>query len=198
MIEIDGKIVSLDILTERFCCDIGRCRGMCCVEGNSGAPLEQEECAVLRDEFQKYRDYLKPEGLAAIGKHGFYVVDQDGDLTTPLIDGAECAYAVSDNGITFCAIEKAWREGRTTFRKPVSCHLYPVRVAKFSDGSFGLNYHRWDVCSPAVKHGKKNGVPVYRSLREALVRRFGDEFYTALEEAERLLADETAGNGKFF
>lgn len=173
-------------------CDVGKCRGMCCVEGNSGAPLEEEETAVLEREFAAYRDYMTPEGLEAIGKEGHYVTDSDGDLTTTLVDGLECAYSTREGGVTMCAIEKAWKEGRTAFRKPISCHLYPIRVDRFSDGSYGLNYHRWNVCSPAVTLGRATGTPVYKALREPIVRRFGAEFYTALEEADRLLREETA------
>ncbi|MCC8035010.1 MAG: DUF3109 family protein, partial [Rikenellaceae bacterium] len=127
MIEIDGKIVSLDIIRQKFRCDITSCRGMCCVDGNSGAPLEEDECGILEREFENYKSYLKPEGLTAIEKEGFYLLDDDGDLTTTLIDGAECAYSFEENGATLCAVEKAWREGKTDFRKPVSCHLYPIR-----------------------------------------------------------------------
>lgn len=198
MIEIDGKIISVDIILRRFMCDVGKCKGMCCVEGNSGAPLEEEETEILEKEFRAYRPYLKPEGLAAIGKEGFYVTDQDGDLTTTLIEGRECAYSVCEEGMTLCAIEKAWKEGRTTFRKPISCHLYPIRVTKFSDGSYGLNYHSWNVCAPAVTCGKAAGMPVYRSLREPIIRRFGGEFYTALEEAEKLLKEEMGERAPFF
>lgn len=198
MIEIDGKIVSLDILLRRFMCDLSQCRGMCCVEGNSGAPLEEEETKVLEKEFEGYRDYLKPEGLAAILKDGLHVVDEDGDLTTTLIDGAECAYSIRENGVTLCAIEKAWKEGRTTFRKPISCHLYPIRVTRFSDGTCGLNYHSWNVCSPAVACGKAAGIPVFRSLKEPIIRRFGKDFFAALEEAEKLLEEESGENGRFF
>ncbi len=191
MLEIDGKIISLDILRCRFLCDVGKCRGMCCVEGNSGAPLEEEETVLLKSEFDAYRDYLTPEGLEAIGKEGFWVTDSDGDLTTTLVGEMECAYSTREGDVTMCAIEKAWKAGKTPFRKPVSCHLYPIRVARFSDGSYGLNYHRWNVCAPAVSRGQSTGTPVYKALREPLERRFGPEFYAALEEAERLLREET-------
>ena len=115
------------------------------------------------------------------------VVDEDGYYTTPLVDDAQCAYAYEENGVTLCAIEKAWAEGRTTFRKPVSCHLYPIRLVRFSNGTVGLNYHRWSVCAPARECGRKLGIPVYKALKEPIVRRFGEGFYRALEAAEELL-----------
>ena len=115
---------------------------------------------------------------------------RDRDYTTPLVDDAECAYAYTEEGITFCAIEKAFREGKTTFRKPISCHLYPIRLMNFSNGTVGLNYHRWSVCEPARQCGKRLGIPVYKALREPIIRRFGEEFYKALETAEQLLKNQ--------
>jgi len=191
VIEIDDKIVSLDLLRDCFACDLGRCKGICCVEGNAGAPLEPEEIGTLETEYPNYRPYLTPEGIAAIERQGFMVVDGDGDYTTPLVDDAECAYSFAENGITFCAIEKAWKEGRTSFRKPISCHLYPIRLIRFSNGTVGLNYHRWCVCRPAVERGRELGIPIYKALHEPIVRRFGEEFYHALECAAEYLDSET-------
>lgn len=187
MIEIDGKIVSDDILTECFACDIARCKGECCVDGNSGAPLEMEEADILEEEYENYKPYMTPEGIESVERQGFMVVDCDGDYTTPLVDDAECAYSYRENGITLCAIEKAFREGKCSFRKPISCHLYPIRLINLSNGTIGLNYHRWNVCSAACENGRKLGIPVYKSLREPIIRRFGEEFYKALECAEDLL-----------
>lgn len=187
MIEIDNKIVSADLLRECFACDLSQCHGTCCVDGNSGAPLEAEELGDLEAEYEHYKPYMTAEGIAAVEEQGFGVLDEEGDLTTPLIGGAECAYTCTENGITFCAIEKAWREGRTEFRKPISCHLYPIRLVKFSNGTIGLNYHRWEVCASARAFGRKLGIPVYKGLREPIVRRFGEEFYKALETAEEFL-----------
>ncbi len=187
MIDIDGTIVSSDILTSRFACDLGRCGGMCCVEGNAGAPLEEEELEVLEREYCNYKSFMTPEGVAAIENQGFFVVDEDGDLTTPLIDGAECAYSCRENGVTSCAIERAFRAGQTDFIKPVSCHLYPIRVTRFGDGSLGLNYHRWNVCASAVIRGEREQVWLYEALQEPIVRRFGTDFYEALAEAKKLI-----------
>ena len=187
MIEIDDKIVSVDLLRECFACDLAQCKGICCVEGNAGAPLDIEEVDILEAEYPRYKPYMTEAGIAAVERQGFMVVDEEGDYTTPLVDDAECAYAYEENGTTLCAIEKAWAEGRTEFRKPISCHLYPIRLVRFSNGTVGLNSHRWSVCAPARACGKKLGVPVYKALREPLVRRFGEEFYRALEAAEELL-----------
>lgn len=183
MIEIDDKIVSIDLLKEHFACDIAQCKGICCVEGNSGAPLEADEVDILEEEYEAYKPYMTPEGVAAIEAQGFMVVDCDGDYTTPLINDAECAYAYSEGDVTLCAIEKAWRKGETTFMKPISCHLYPIRLINFASGGVGLNYHRWSVCHSACTNGAKLQMPVYQSLKAPIVRRFGEEFFLALEQA---------------
>ncbi len=187
MIEIDDKIVSADLLRECFACDLAACKGACCVEGNAGAPLETDEVDTLEREYEAYKPYMTPEGIAAIKRQGFMVIDEEGDYTTPLVDDAECAYSYCENGITLCAIERAWKEGRTPFRKPISCHLYPIRLVRFSNGSTGLNYHRWSVCEAARICGERAGIPVYKALREPIVRKFGEDFYRALEAAENYL-----------
>lgn len=196
MIEIDDKIVSLDLLRECFLCDLQRCKGLCCVEGNAGAPLEAEEVAMLEAEYEHYKPYLTGEGIAAIEQQGFMVPDEEGDRTTPLVNNAQCAYAYTENGITLCAVERAYREGRCGFRKPISCHLYPIRVVRFSNGTLGLNYHRWEVCRPAVACGRRAGIPVYKALREPIIRRFGEEFYKALEAAEEYLREQEPRDGR--
>lgn len=190
MIEIDDKIVSTELLTGCFACDLSQCKGICCVEGNAGAPLEADEEDVLEREYPYYKPYMTGEGIEAVERQGFMVVDADGDLTTPLVGEAQCAYAFEQDGVTLCAIEKAWREGVTPFRKPISCHLYPIRLMTFSNGSVGLNYHRWSVCEAARKRGEELGIPVFRALREPIVRRFGEEFFAALECAEEMIKNE--------
>lgn len=160
------------------------------MEGNSGAPLEAEEVDLLEEEYDAYRPYMKPEGVEAIERQGFMVVDTDGDYTTPLIDDQECAYSFEENGTTLCAIERAYMEGKCSFIKPISCHLYPIRVATFNDGSVGLNYHHWNICADALALGKTQGIPVYRMLKAPLIRRFGEEFFHALEQAEKMLTQQ--------
>ncbi|MFI3319808.1 MAG: DUF3109 family protein [Rikenellaceae bacterium] len=189
MIEIDDKIVSMDLLQECFACDISKCKGICCVEGNAGAPLEFEEIDILEEQYSAYRPYMTAEGIEAVERQGFMVVDSDGDYTTPLVNDAECAYAYVENGLTLCAIEKAWRAGECSFPKPISCHLYPIRLLNLSNGSVALNYHRWGVCGSACENGKKLGIPVYKSLQTAITRRFGAKFYEALDAAAEMLKE---------
>ena len=190
MIEIDGKIIASDLLVEQFCCDLAVCKGECCVEGDSGAPLEIEEVDELENEYPNYKPYMTAEGIEAVESQGFMVVDVDGDYTTPLIDGAECAYSFKENGITFCAIERAYREGKCSFLKPISCHLYPIRVKHFATGDYGLNIHRWNICKCAFDCGKREGVKLYKAMREPLIRRFGEEFYEALCQAAEMFENE--------
>jgi hypothetical protein len=191
IIEIDEKIVSLDLFSIRFCCDLEACRGICCVEGNAGAPLEADEIDVLEEEFDHYKPFMKPSGVEAVRQQGFFVVDADGDLTTPLIDGGECAYVCEQDGTTFCAIEKAWLQDKTPFRKPISCHLYPIRLSNFRNGTTGLMYHRWAICDSALQLGEKVGEPLYRILKEPIIRRFGEDFFHALEAADQAIAQNT-------
>ena len=190
MIQIDDKIISTDILTEHFCCDLSKCKGECCVEGDSGAPLDIDEVDQLEMEYQNYKPYMTPEGIEEIERQGFMVVDVDGDYTTPLIDNAACAYSFEENGVVFCAIERAYRQGRVPFYKPVSCHLYPIRVGEYGPYR-ALNYDRWDVCKMAVLKGQKENLPIYKFLKEPLIRRFGEDWYAELE----LVAEELANQG---
>jgi len=189
MIQIDNKILSLDILQKQFCCDLPKCLGACCVLGQSGAPLDKEEIAILEDILDAIAPYIKPEGLKAIQKQGVAVIDADGDLVTPLIDGKECAYCISENGISLCGIEKAWLKKKVDFRKPISCHLYPIRVKNYTT-FIGLNYDQWDVCEPARKLGLTTNLPVYKCLEDAITRAYGKEFYSQIVEAAKLLASE--------
>lgn len=190
ILEIDDKIISTEILTECFACDLSVCKGDCCVEGNAGAPLDAEEVDILEEEWENYAPYMTEAGRRVIEKEGFMVVDTDGDYTTPLIGDADCAYAFRENGVTYCAIERAWFEGKTPFRKPISCHLYPIRVKRFSTGDYGLNLHRWNICKCAFECGKKQGVKVYKALEEPLVRAFGREFYEQLSQAALYIDQE--------
>lgn len=166
MIQIDDKIVSTEILTTRFCCDLPRCKGICCVEGNAGAHRSKRtKWTRSKRNTETYKPYMKPEGIEAVERQGFMVIDEDGDYTTPLIGEAECAYRSNQDGITFCAIERAYNAGKTTFIKPISCHLYPIRLIAFGNGSVGLNYHRWNVCHDALALGREKGLPMYRMLQ---------------------------------
>ncbi len=183
MIQVGDVIVSTDCFTEYFCCDLDACKGICCVEGDAGAPVTMDEVARLEEALPAVWDELSASAQSVIDRQGVAYVDEDGDLVTSIVKGRDCAFTCYDEkGCCFCAIERAYRAGRCAFRKPSSCYLYPVRVKQI--GSLvGLNYHRWDVCREAVKRGKELGLPVYRFLKEPLTERFGEAWYAELEEA---------------
>lgn len=183
MIQISDKLISEDIFSEDFVCNLSKCKGICCVEGDAGAPLAPEETNILKELYPSFREFLSPEGIAAIEELGTHVIDEEGDLVTPLIDGGPCAYVTFDaNGITKCGIEKAYEQGKITWQKPLSCHLYPIRITEYQNFS-ALNYHEWKVCSDACALGKELKVPVYRFLKTPLIRKYGEDFYATLCEA---------------
>lgn len=184
MIIIDDILISDDILQKKFVCDLNACKGACCIEGDSGAPLEDEETGILDDIYEEVKPYLRKEGIAAIEKLGRYMIDSDGDMVTPLIKGKECAYVIFENGIALCGIEKAFLDGKISWQKPISCHLFPIRIAKLSTGE-AVNYQEIDICKPACKCGNKSDVPVYKFLKEPIIRKYGEEFFDALEEADK-------------
>lgn len=185
MIVVDHVVLSDDIAEKAFVCDLQKCKGACCVEGDSGAPLEEDELAILEEIYDDVAPFLTEEGREAIKKQGFYVKDSDGDFTTPTLGGRECAYSVYDrSGVLQCGIELAWKAGKSTFKKPISCHLYPIRADKY-DHYEALNYHRWHICSAACSLGDKLQVKVYQFLKEALIRKYGEEWYAKLEEEIR-------------
>jgi hypothetical protein len=187
MILIDDTVISEDISDEFFVCDLAKCKGACCVEGDLGAPLEEEELLILDRIQNDIKPFLSEKGLLEIAKSGNWVKDEDGDFSTPIIQGRECAYAIyDDKGYLKCGIEQAYFAGKTDFRKPISCHLYPIRIAKLAEYQ-SVNYERWSICSDACSHGKELGVPVYQFLKDPLIRKFGTKWYTELEKeiAER-------------
>lgn len=190
MIQIDDIVVSLDVIKEKFVCDLGACKGQCCVEGDAGAPVEQDEVKELEDVLPIVWDELSEEARKVIERQGVVYTDLDGDLVTSIVNGKDCVFTCHDaDGNCFCAIEKAFRAGKTKFYKPISCHLYPIRVGDFGPYK-ALNYHRWDVCKAAVLLGQKEGVPVYRFLKEPLIRKFGQAWYDELEIAARELKEQ--------
>lgn len=181
IIEINGKLISADIFEEKFVCDLSACKGACCVEGDSGAPLNIEEASLLEDEYENIKPFLRPEGIKAIEENGVFSIDWDQEPVTTLIEGKECAFVVFDeNGISKCGIEKAWEAGATKFRKPISCHLYPIRVTRYEKFE-ALNYHKWNICKPACECGSKLNIPAFRFLKEPLIQKFGKEFYEEME-----------------
>ncbi|HUW04834.1 MAG TPA: DUF3109 family protein [Williamwhitmania sp.] len=189
MIQIDDKIIGSAVFEEQFICDLPNCLGVCCVQGISGAPLDLAEVLLLEDDLEKIIPFLKPEGVEAIRELGVVVTDFEGDLTTPLINGKECAFCIEEKGISQCGIERAYKQGKTKFQKPVSCHLYPIRIKTIGEFT-AINYDHWDICNHARVLGEKEGVPVYQFLKEPIIRRFGEDFYQQLEEAARLIRKE--------
>jgi hypothetical protein len=189
MLEIGKSIVSLDLINACFTCDLNACKGMCCVTGDSGAPLESGEAKILEEIFPLLRPYLSEVSIRNIEAQGTSVIDIEQDTVTPLNDGMECSYVTFIDGIAFCAIEKAYLQGVISFRKPVSCYLYPVRIKKYSRFD-AVNYDRWDVCHDAVHLGEKLNMPVYQYVKDPLVQKYGPEWFNLLEVAARNLAIE--------
>jgi hypothetical protein len=183
MIEIGKTLVSLDVVEKQFVCDLNACKGACCIHGDSGAPLEDGEETILEEIYDDVEPYLTEKGKKAIKKYGKWLVDSDGDKVTPLVGGnKECAYTIFENDIAFCGIEKAYRDGKVKWAKPVSCHLYPIRITNGKRNVL-VNYEKWDICKPACACGEKLQVPVYKFVKNALVRKFGKEWYRQLELA---------------
>lgn len=191
IIEIDNVLVSTDIFTEYFCCDLDACKGICCVEGDAGAPVTIDEIAGIEDAIDTVWDDLSATAQAVIDKQGVAYTDRDGDLVTSIVGGKDCVFTCYEKGCCLCALERAWRAGKTAFCKPISCALYPIREKKLSNGMVALNYNRWDVCHDAVKKGNELRLPVYRFLHDPLVRRFGEDFYQQLCDAAQLIASES-------
>ena len=182
MIAIDDILISDDIVEAKFVCDLHKCKGGCCEDGDAGAPLEKAEMETLKDNFEVIKDYLTPEGLAAIQEQGLYLYNREFGWVTPTINGQLCAYGHRDRrGIIKCGIEQAYNDGKLDWKKPISCHLFPIRVKK-SKAYTMLNYEpREDLCKAACTLGKKLKLPVYQFLKDAIIRKFGQEFYNTLE-----------------
>ena len=180
MIIIDNVIVTDEFLNARFCCQLARCKGECCVAGDAGAPLEPDEVGIIEENIDKIKPYMRPEGIKAIEDNDVYDYDDFGGLTTQLVNGEECAFVYfHENGTALCAIEKAYNEGKIDFWKPISCHLYPIRLME-KDGFTHIMYHEWSVCVPAKRFGEKEGIPLYKFLKEPLIRKFGNAWYDRL------------------
>lgn len=192
ILQVGDVILSPDILTECFCCDLDACGGACCIEGDAGAPLRMEEVGELENVLDEVWPELSAEAQSVIDRQGVAYTDEEGDLVTSIVRGKDCVFTCySPDGCCYCATEKAFREGRTAWCKPISCYLYPIREKRFSNGLVGLNYHRWNVCHAAVKKGRELGLPVYKFLKDPLIARFGAEWYAELEQ----MADELRRDG---
>ena len=181
MFQLGKTIVSEDILGKDFVCNLSACKGACCVDGDAGAPLSKEETAILESIYPQIKPFLRPEGIAAIEAQGSWAIGAEGELETPLIENRDCAYVIYDGPTALCGIEQAYNQGVVSWKKPVSCHLYPIRVKDFTEFA-AVNYDKWDICSDACELGKELQVPVYKFVKEALIRRFGIDWYTELEQ----------------
>ncbi|MBR9915999.1 MAG: DUF3109 family protein [Algicola sp.] len=182
MFQLGKTIVSEDIIEKDFVCNLSACKGACCIDGDAGAPLDPEEVSILKEIYPKVKPFLRQEGLDAIEAQGTHITTEFGDFETPLINGADCAYVIFDDKKTaLCGIEEAYNQGAISWKKPVSCHLYPIRIKSYTEFS-AVNYDRWDICSDACTLGKELQVPVYKFVKEALIRKFGEDWYAELEK----------------
>jgi hypothetical protein len=185
LLEVKDKVVSTQLFERKFVCDLNACKGACCVNGDSGAPITFEEIDLLEEDLDQIKPYMREEGIAAVEETGVFYMDIENEPVTTLVNGHECAFVFFDQkGITKCAIEEAYYQGKTTFKKPVSCHLYPIRVMSFHEKK-ALTYNEWDICAPACACGDKLDIPAYKFLKEPIIRAFGEEFYTELDIAAK-------------
>ncbi|MEZ4857552.1 MAG: DUF3109 family protein [Flavobacteriaceae bacterium] len=185
MFQLGKTIVSEDLIEKEFVCNLHACKGACCIEGEAGAPVTQEEVAILKEIYPKVKPFLRPEGIVAIEAQGTHIVSDFDELETPLVAGKECAYVTfTPMGIASCGIEDAYNAGVINFKKPISCHLYPVRVQQYSEFA-AVNYHKWPICNDACSLGKELKVPVYKFVKDALIRKFGEDWYAELEKVAK-------------
>jgi hypothetical protein len=187
MFQLGKTIVSEAIIEKDFLCNLSACKGACCVDGDAGAPLDAEEVQILKDIYPKLKPFLRKEGIEVIEKEGTHITTAFGDFETPLINGADCAYVIFDDKKTaLCGIEEAYNQGEVSWKKPVSCHLYPIRVKDYSEFS-AVNYDKWEICDDACALGKELQVPIYKFVKEALIRKFGEDWYMELEKVANKL-----------
>lgn len=180
MLQIKDTLVSLDLAERFFCCDLDACLGRCCIEGDAGAPITPEEKTQIEKALPVIRPDMSPRAVREVDENGVSYIDEEGDLVTTIIDGRDCAFTCyAKNGLCLCALEKAYREGKSDFMKPSSCHLYPLRLTEYPTFT-AVNYHRWKICRPAEKLGRKLGIRLYQFLKEPLIKRFGQEWYDEL------------------
>lgn len=180
IMQVGNVLLSPDIFTVKFCCDLQKCKGACCVEGDAGAPVTLDEIGQIEGSLDIVWHDLAASAQSVIDRQGVAYTDRDGELVTSIVQGKDCVFTCYDKGCCLCALEKACREGRSAFVKPISCALYPLREKTFPDGTVGLNYHRWSICKDALSKGRELDLPLYKFLKEPLVRRFGSEWYDEL------------------
>ena len=190
MLIVNNAIISDDIIEKHFICDIYHCKGVCCIEGDAGAPLEENEIAIIEDIIDIVKPYMSPQGIETINQYGTFDYDVDGELVTPLINHEECAYVYFEKGIAKCAFEKAYEKKKTKFQKPISCHLYPIRISKYQHYD-ALNYHQWDLCKVARTKGLEEKITVFDFLKEPLIRKYGIRWYNkAKKEVDAFLKNK--------
>lgn len=190
IMQIGDVLVSPDVFTEKFCCDLDQCKGQCCVEGDAGAPVTLDETMAIEDSLDAVWGDLSASAQSVIDKQGVAYTDVEGDLVTSIVGGRDCVFTCYENGCCLCALERAYREGRTRFVKPISCALYPIRVKDFGNGTVGINYNKWSVCRTAVAKGRELDLPLYKFLEGPLTRRFGSEWYAELCSVADQLAEQ--------
>ena len=191
ILDVAGVLISADIITEMFCCDYEKCKGICCVEGDAGAPVTMDEISAIEESLDEVWGDLSASAQSVIDKQGVAYADKDGDLVTSIVRGKDCVFTCYEGDNCLCALERAYRNGKTHFIKPISCALYPIREKNFGDGLVGLNYNRWNVCTDAIAKGRELQLPVYKFLKEPLIRRFGEAWYQELcDVADQLKVDE--------
>jgi hypothetical protein len=194
MLIIENTLIADELAECRFCCDLQLCKGICCVEGDAGAPLEEEEIKILSSSIKEIFSLMTPEGIAAVEKQGIFVFDIEGKKVTPLVNGKECAFLVYKNDVAYCAIEMAYKKKKISLQKPISCHLYPLRIIDYTD-FFAVNYHEWHICKPALQKGKKENVFLYEFLKEPLIRKFGKAWYEELVKISEYIRNKKKSSG---
>lgn len=187
IIQVGDVLLSIDIIKEYFCCNLDACHGACCIEGDAGAPVEMNEVAQIENATEVAWNQLSAQAQSVIDKQGVVYNDCDGDLVTSIVNNKDCVFTCYQNNTCLCALERVYRQGKTRFCKPISCSLYPIREKRFANNLIGLNYHRWDICKDAVKKGRELKLPIYKFLKEPLIKRFGQQWYEELEEVAKQL-----------
>lgn len=181
MFQIKDTLVSLDLAEEFFCCDLSVCKGECCIEGDAGAPVTENECDEIRKVLEVIEKDMAPRAIELVREQGVSYIDEEGDLVTSILDGKNCAFTCyGKGGICLCALEGAYRRGETSWKKPISCALYPVRVTEYSKFT-AVNYHKWDICKAARAKGKRDGIRLYQFLKDPLIEKFGQDWYDELK-----------------
>lgn len=190
ILQVGNVLVSPDIFTEKFCCDLDACKGQCCVEGDAGAPVTMDEIAEIENVLDNVWDEMSASAQSVVDKQGVAYTDSEGDLVTSIVHGKDCVFTCYEKDTCLCSLERAFRQGKTKFVKPISCALYPVREKSFGNHLYGINYHRWNICKDAVKKGRELNLPLYKFLKGPLTRRFGAEWYKELLQiADQLRKD---------